>query len=140
MRRTLPLALLLTACSKPTTPPVAVSPPPAQKVVPTDITPEAMAEAMDVPTYPGVEAPEGMSSIPAKRPDGSTHYSLVLATKDPVDKVAGWYTKRLGLAAMPGMGGQTIIGSSKKGNDLLVTIAPEAGRTLIRLKSIAYAK
>ena len=36
------------------------------------------------------------------------------------------------------MGGKNIIGKSPKGNDLLVTVAPEAGRTLIRLKSIEY--
>lgn len=153
MRRPLPLVLIAlgllgTGCatSKETpqaNPPVtktaeASGDAPASKEpsAPADLTPESIAKAADVPLYPGAQAPDGMSMMPKKRDDGSTHYSLVLATNDPVKKVAAWYTEKLNLRAMSGM----IIGKSPKGNDLILKIAPEAGRTLVHIKSIAYSK
>lgn len=135
MRRLLPLALLLAACAKPheSAPPTEPS---AAKVVASALTPEDMARAMDVPVYPGATAPDGMSSAPEKRGDGSTHYAMVLATGDSPSKVLAWYAKGLDLPALGG----SIIGKTKKGNDLLIKVAPEAGRTLVRIKSIAYGK
>lgn len=139
MRRLLPLALLLVACSKPeTSAPVAVAPTVPPKAATMVRTPGEMAKAMDVPLYPGAEAPQGMSLEPETRGDGSTHYSLVLATKDSPEKVARWYASELSMEAMPGMGGHSVVGKTKKGNDLILTAAPEAGRTLVRIKTIAY--
>lgn len=135
MRPTLPLALLLLACAKPVAAPEASTPAPAT-VVKTDLTPEGMAKAMDLPLYPGATTPDGMSSAPSVRDDGSTHYSMVLATNDPPAKVAAWYAKTLGL---PTLGG-SIFGKTKKGNDASIRVSAEAGRTLIRLKSIAYLR
>lgn len=140
MRRLLPLALLLVACAKPQTPAVPAVEAPAKPpaAASANLTPESLAKAMDVPLYPGAEAPDRMSSMPETRPDKSVHYSLVLATTDDVDKVAAWYEKQLGLKVMPGMGGKSIVGKTKTGNDVIVTIGPEAGRTMIRVKAIKY--
>ena len=134
----LPVALLAAACAKPAEP-TSDSPAPAT-VAKSDLTPEKMAEAMRVPLYPGSNAPDGMSSAPEKRDDGSMHYSLVLATKDPVEKVGDWYAKKLNLEDMPGLGGKSIVGMLTDGTNVIITIGPEAGRTLIRVKSIVYAK
>ncbi len=138
MRRFLPLALLLVACTKPAPVPVVAPAPP--KPVAVDLTPEGMAKAMDVPLYPGAEAPDGLSVAPVRSKDGSTRYSLVLATKDPVDKAATWYADRLRSTAPKFQGGRSIFAQSPKGNDLQIVVAPEAGRTLIRIKSMAYQK
>lgn len=144
MRRLLPLApvlaLALAACSRaPETPAAGGStPPPPAPPVASDLTPEGMAKAADVPMYPGALAPDGLSSAPRRGQDGTTHYTLVLATEDSPQKAAAWYASALKLKAVPGMGGVSILGKSKKGNDLMITIGPEAGRTLIRIRSIAY--
>ena len=133
-----PVALLAAACAKPPAP--AEDAPAPATVAKTDLTPESMAKEMRVPLYPGATAPDGMSSAPKKRDDGSMHYSMVLATKDPVDKVGQWYEKELNLQPMPGMGGKSIVGMLKDGTNVIITIAPEAGRTMIRAKSIVYSK
>ncbi|RYG25401.1 hypothetical protein EON82_07225 [bacterium] len=133
-----PVALLALGCAK-QAPPAESDPAPAT-VAKSDLTPEKMAVAMRVPMYPGATAPDGMSSAPEKRDDGSMHYSMVLATKDPVDKVGDWYAKELDLDDMPGMGGKSIVGMLKDGTNVIITIGPEAGRTLVRVKSIVYAK
>lgn len=133
-----PVALLAAACAKPPAP--TEESPEAARVVKVDLTPEQMAKAMRVPMYPGATAPDGMSSAPDKRDDGSMKYSMVLATKDPVLKVSQWYEKELHLEDMPGMAGTSIVGMLKDGTNVIITIAPEAGRTLIRVKSIVYAK
>ncbi len=141
MRRLLPLALFLVACAKPvetSKADAAGTPTPASPAASADLTPEGVAKSADVPLYPGAEAPENMSAMPDHRSDGSTHYSLVLATPDSLEKVTTWYVGKLALSSKPMGGGQTIIGKTPKGNDLIVTIAPEAGRTMIRIKSIAY--
>ena len=150
MRRLLPLSLLIVgftgagcakeekAASVTTMPPASTGPvsnEPASKIATVDLTPASMATAMDVPLYPGATAPDGLSSKPDKRTDGSTRYSLVLATKDAPAKVLAFYAKELGLEAKAG----TVVGTTKKGNAVIVSAAPEAGRTLVRLKSIAYA-
>lgn len=145
MRRLLPFALLIvglvgTGCTKEekaapdTTAPVATGEP-ASKIATVDLTPARMAATMDVPLYPGATAPDGLSSIPDVRTDGSTHYSLVLASPDAPAKVLAFYAKALGLEAKAG----TVVGTTKKGNAVIVSAATEAGRTLIRLKSITYA-
>ena len=134
----MPIALLAVACAKPSEK-AAETPAPA-KVLKSDLTPEKMAKDMRVPLYPGATAPDGMSSAPERRDDGSMHYSMVLATKDPVDKVGDWYAKTLDLEDMPGMGGKSIVGMLKDGTNVIITIGHEAGRTLIRAKSIVYAK
>lgn len=142
MRRLLPLALILVACAKPEEAPAPVvvkAPPKATPLEKAPDTPEAMAKAMDVPLYPGAEAPDRMSSAPEKRTDGGIGYSLVLATKDPVPAVAAWYGKQLKLPALPGKKGMTVVGLTGKGNQTIVNVAPEAGRTFIRIKSIVYA-
>ena len=112
MRLLLPLALLLVACSKPAEPPKLVEDISSRKVVPLPSvgTPEEMAQKMDVPLYPGAEAPQDMSEKPKKRPDGGIGYSLVLATNDPVKKVGEWYGKELGMSALPSKAGMTIVG------------------------------
>ena len=138
MRRALPFALLLVACTKPAPVPVVATAPP--KPVAVDLTPEGMAKAMDAPLYPGSEAPDGLSTAPYRTKDGTVHYSLVLATKDPVDKAALWYAERLKTTAPKFQGGRSVFAQSPKGNDLQIVFAPEAGRTLIRIKSIAYVK
>lgn len=140
MRRLLPLALLLAACAKPAETPKLEQPPlpaaggPAQ----VDLTPESVAKAADVPLYPGAEAPENMSTVPEHRSDGSTHYSLVLATSDPAKKVAEFYAERLKSRAVSTSHGLSIFTKSPKGNDVSVLVGTEAGRTLVRIKSIAY--
>lgn len=133
------LALLLGACAKPadTTAPEAA---PTGKVVQTDMTPDDMAKAMNIPLYPGSSAPDGLSSKPETRDDGSIHYSLVLATKDTPEAAGAWYAQKTGLTAMPGMGGKSIVGALPDGTNVIITIAPEAGRTLIRIKAIVYKK
>lgn len=134
MRRLLPFALMLVACAKPAEAPQSPAPAPAPiAAAPVDTTPEAMAKAMDVPLYPDAEAPQGMSTQ-ERRGDGSTHYSLVLATKDSPAKATAWYAERLKTQAMGGM----VAGRTSNGNDVIVTAKVEAGRTLIRVKSIAY--
>ena len=135
MRRLLPFALLLVACSKPAPAPTATAAvPPKSAAVPE--SPEAMAKAMDVPIYPGAEAPDGLSSRPDVRSDGSTHFSLVLATKDAPAKALAWYGDHLAAQTLGGM----VAGKTPKGNDVIVTAKTEAGRTLVRIKSIAYGK
>src|SRR5687768_16837817 len=121
-----PVAVVAAACAKPSAP-MEESPAPA-KVVKSALTPESMAKEMRVPLYPGATAPDGMSSAPKKRDDGSLHYSMVLATKDPVEKVGNWYAKQLNLEVLPGVGGKSIIGMLKDGTNVIITIGPEAGR------------
>ncbi len=144
MRRFLPLALFLVACSKPEeTPKPVASAPKAPAEAPAEKppgTPEEMAEEMDVPIYPGAEAPQDMSEVPAKRTDGGIGYSLVLATNDSVQKVGDWYAKELGQNAVASAKGMTVVGMTKKGNQAIIVVAPEAGRTLVRAKAIVYPK
>ena len=137
MRRLLPFALLLVACSKPAeTPPPAAKPPATGPKVESPKTPEAMAKAMDVPLYPGATAPDGLSTAPEKRTDGGTRYSLVLATKDTPEKALAWYGDHLRAQSVGGM----VAGMSPKGNNVIVTAKVEAERTLVTIKSIAYPK
>lgn len=138
MRRLLPFALLLAACAKPE--PAKVQVPkdagPVASPASASLTPAGMAKAMDVPLYPGAEAPDGLSTMPKRISDGTIHYLLVLATKDSPARVNAWYTSKLGLQAM----GKMLAGKTKNGNDVIVTVGPEGGRTLVRIKSIAYGK
>lgn len=132
------VALLAVGCAKPAETTEAA--PATGAIVKTDLTPEQMAKAMGIALYPGATAPDGMSSAPAKRDDGSMHYSLVLATSDGPDKVGSWYAKETGLPAMPGAGGKSVVGALKDGTNVIITIGPEAGRTLIKIKAIVYSK
>ncbi len=131
------VALLAIGCAKPaeTTTPEAPEP---GKIVKIDMTPEEMAKAMDIPMYPGSTAPDGLSSAPVKRDDGSMHYSLVLATNDPVKKVADWYATQTGIAAKQDARGVSLVGSTKGGVNLILGAATEAGRTLVTIKAIVY--
>jgi hypothetical protein len=139
MRAALPilLALLIVGCAKPTEAPTT-DVPEAGKIVKIDMTPEQMAKAMDIPMYPGSTAPDGLSSAPQKRDDGSTHYSLILATNDPVKVVAAWYAKQTGIEAKADARGVSLVGSTKNGANLILGVKAEAGRTLIDIKAIVY--
>ena len=103
-----------------------------------DLTPEGLAKLMDVPAYPGAEAPDGVTRPPAKDGYGGTRIELVLATKDPVKNVADFYKNKLKIDGFPQGSGMQLIGKTSKGNDLMIAIGPEAGRTMIRIKAIAY--
>lgn len=140
MRRFLPLAaLVLAACAKEAPKETATGAPPSasETTLPAE-SPEQLVKDMGVPMYPGSTAPDLMTHPPVKRASGDVHYELVLATADAPDKVTDWYAKQLDLPALPGPLGKQLIGKTKTGKDVIITAAPEAGRTIIRIKAIAY--
>ena len=145
----LAISLVLIGCSKPadqpapdttkptTEKPVTKAETPKQEA---NLTPATLAEKIDAPLYPGSEAPDQMTRPPVDDKFGGTRYELVLATKDSIDKVAQFYQDKLHLDALARDNGKQLIGKSPKGNDLLIMVGTEAGRTMIRFKAIAYKK
>jgi hypothetical protein len=139
---TVALATLLCACSREPSIPDKPSDDPSART--TTIhnppqTPQAASTACDVPMYPGAKAPDGMSRMPRVNQDGSTTYNLVLTTNDTPQKVADFYSNDLKIAPVKTDIGLRIMGKTPKKNDAIVTIESEAGETVVRISSIAYA-
>jgi len=99
-------------------------------------TPAEIAAKCDVPLYPGASAPQGMSHMPKQDTDG-IHYELVLATKDSPRKVATFYATTLKLDSKVHGDNASLMGLTPKKNAVIIVAAPEAGQTIIRIKSIA---
>lgn len=143
MRRWIWSSLLLTAagCSRGPALPEQPSEDPSARTTTAynpPSTPQELAAQCDVPIYPGAKAPDDMSRMPRHDNDG-VHYELVLTTKDPVGKVADFYSKQLKLPVDKLQTTPSIVGETPKGNDLILTFNTELGQTVIRIKSIAKA-
>jgi len=102
-------------------------------------TPEELAAKCDVPMYPGSDAPQGMSRSPHKDSDG-THYDLVLTTSDPPKKVASFYADRLKAQSSTSDDNLMVVAKTPKGNDALITVSAEGGKTVVRIRALAYGR
>ena len=134
------VAFVLFGCQRevPTAvPPATASGTPREEA---SLTPYGLAQAMDIPVYPGAEAPDGRSRAPFEDSHGGTRYELVLTTSDPLEKVVGFYRDKLKLDVMTTAGTAQAIGKTPRGNDLILSISREGATTAIHAKAIAYGK
>jgi hypothetical protein len=97
-----------------------------------------MAAKCDVPIYPGAQAPDDLSRMPRTDTDGNSHLELVLTSKDPIKKVADYYSKALKLPASKSDDSLSIVGKSPHNNEIILQIVREGGQTVIRIHSIAH--
>jgi hypothetical protein len=137
------LALLAgtTGCTRPDPPAEHEhnhGPSPATRLEPNGATPETLAQAMDVPVYPGSRVPDGVSRAPQPDGHGGTRYELVMHTSDSVGEVSAFYRERLGLAAMEEGDHAQLIGKTPNGNDAIIRIVRDGEMTTIRVNVIAY--
>jgi hypothetical protein len=143
MRRYAPAVAVLLAfgCSKPISAPESPGDDPSSRTTTAfnaPSTPQEMAGRCDVPIYPGAQAPDDLSRMPHKDPDGNTNYELVLTTKDSGKQVGDFYGRALKLPVSQDKNVYTLVGTSPHGSEVILHIDPEGGQTVIRIHSIAH--
>jgi hypothetical protein len=104
------------------------------------LSPERLAELVDIPLYPGASAPSGKSKAPLKDASGGTRYELIQVTADPVAKVAAFYKEKLALDTLVSGNSGTAMGKSPKGNYLILTLSRTGDETTIKANAIAPPK
>lgn len=98
--------------------------------------PEQVAEKMQVPAYPGASFDEETVNKSYKNDQGEYRLALTMVTKDPVDKVAKFYEGVFSLQSFKKENGVDIMGRTKSGTFLMLSVTAESEGTVIRAKGI----
>ncbi len=98
--------------------------------------PEQVAEKMQVPAYPGASFDEETVNKSYKNDQGEYRLALTMVTKDPVDKVAKFYEGVFALQSFKKENGVDIMGRTKSGTFLMLSVTAESEGTVIRAKGI----
>lgn len=98
--------------------------------------PEEVAEKMQVPAYPGASFDDETINKSYKNDQGEYRLALTMVTKDPVDKVAKFYEGAFALQSFKKENGVDIMGRTKSGTFLMLSVTAESQGTVIRAKGI----
>ncbi len=98
--------------------------------------PEQVAEKMQVPAYPGASFDDETVNKSYKNDQGEYRLALTMVTKDPVDKVAKFYEGVFALQSFKKENGVDIMGRTKSGTFLMLSVTAESEGTVIRAKGI----
>jgi hypothetical protein len=98
--------------------------------------PEQVAEKMQVPAYPGASFDDETVNKSYKNDQGEYRLALTMVTKDPVDKVAKFYEGVFALQSFKKENGVDIMGRTKSGTFLMLSVTAENEGTVIRAKGI----
>jgi len=98
--------------------------------------PEEVAEKMQVPTYPGASFDDETVNKSYKNDQGEYRLALTMITKDSVDKVAKFYEGAFALQSFKKENGVDIMGRTKSGTFLMLSVTAESQGTVIRAKGI----
>lgn len=112
------------------------SAPKGTELKPAFTKPEEVAEKMQVPAYPGASFDDETINKSYKNDQGEYRLALTMVTKDPVDKVTKFYESAFGLQSFKKENGVDIMGRTKSGTFLMLSVTAESQGTVIRAKGI----